>query len=67
MTTTPWRKALASGGNGGSCMEVRGQDKNIQIRDTKDGGRGPILTFTPAEFAAWVDGCRNGEFDDLIA
>jgi hypothetical protein len=38
----------------------------IEIRDTKDQGAGPALRFTEAEFAAWLDGAKNGEFDHLI-
>ncbi len=37
----------------------------IEVRDTKD-RKGPVLRFTPAEFAAWLDGAKNGEFDHLL-
>jgi NAD-dependent dihydropyrimidine dehydrogenase PreA subunit len=66
MTTTPWIKARKSGGNGGSCVEMRRHDNAIEIRDTKNNGAGPVLTFTPAEFDAWLDGARRGEFDHLL-
>jgi hypothetical protein len=36
----------------------------VEVRDTKD-REGPVLRFTAAEFAAWLDGARNGEFDHL--
>jgi hypothetical protein len=34
-------------------------------RDSKDRS-GPVLRFTEAEFAAWLDGAKKGEFDHLI-
>ena len=63
---TPWVKASASGGNGGDCVELRRHDGFIEVRDTKDNCTGPILRFTEAEFAAFLDGTRNGEFDHLL-
>ena len=66
MTTTQWIKAAASGGNGGSCVEARRHNDMIEVRDTKDAGEGPILRFTSAEFAAFLDGARNREFDQLL-
>jgi hypothetical protein len=59
-----WTKAKASGGNGGSCVEVmRRPDNHVLVRDTKDHGEGPVLTFTPDEWLAFLDGASNGEFN----
>jgi hypothetical protein len=59
-----WRKAARSG-NVGACVEVAHLDADtIGVRDSKDPG-GPVLRFTRAEFAAFVDGARNGEFDKI--
>jgi hypothetical protein len=33
------------------------------VRDTKDGGHGPVHRYTAAEWRAFVAGVRNGEFD----
>jgi hypothetical protein len=45
-------------------VEVRElADGSRQVRDTKDHGQGPILTFTRAEWEAFLNGCRGGEFD----
>jgi hypothetical protein len=63
-TDTPWIKASRSGGTG-DCVEMRGHDGAVQIRDTKAHGEGPILGFTKSEFAAWLDGAKSGEFDHL--
>ena len=65
--TTPWIKASRSAGNGGSCVEMRRHQGMIEIRDTKANGLGPILRFTAAEFDAFLDGARAGEFDHLLA
>ncbi|WP_327048120.1 DUF397 domain-containing protein [Microbispora sp. NBC_01189] len=34
----------------------------IAVRDSKD-PEGPALLFTPAEWAAFLDGVRAGEFE----
>jgi hypothetical protein len=62
--TTPWIKASASDSSG-QCAELRRHDGMIEVRDSKDPG-GPVLRFTPAELAAWLDGVRRGEFDHLV-
>jgi hypothetical protein len=58
-----WRKSTRSDNNGGACVEVAVTADAIGVRDTKDAGRGPILTFTRAEWAAFVGGAKAGEFD----
>jgi hypothetical protein len=62
---TPWIKASRSGG-GSQCVELRTRTGGIEVRDSKAGDSGPILRFTPAEFAAFLDGARKGEFDHLL-
>jgi Domain of unknown function (DUF397) len=62
--TTPWIKARASNGSG-ACVEMRTHDGMIEVRDSKQHGTGPTLNFTSAEWAAWLDGAKNGEFDHL--
>jgi hypothetical protein len=59
-----WIKASMSGDQG-SCVEQRSHDGMIDVRDTKDRS-GPVLRFTHAEYAAWLDGARRGEFDHLL-
>ncbi|WP_232660914.1 DUF397 domain-containing protein [Pseudonocardia sp. TRM90224] len=48
--------------NLGNCVEV-GQlpDGSFAVRDTKD--RSATLTFSVDEWAAFVAGVKNGEFD----
>jgi hypothetical protein len=62
-TDTRWFKSTRSGSNGGQCVEVRRHDGKIQVRDSKANGAGPILTFTRDEWAAFLGGARQGEFD----
>jgi hypothetical protein len=62
-TSLIWRKAKASDSNG-SCLEVAAHpDGGRCVRDSKNRGGGPILHFTAAEWTAFLDGARNGEFD----
>ena len=63
--TTPWCKASASA-QGNNCVELRRHAGMVEVRDTKNGGTGPVLRFTGAEFAAWLDGVGKGEFDHLL-
>jgi hypothetical protein len=52
----------STGGDG--RVELRRTDEGIDVRDSKDPD-GPVLHYTPAEFAAWLDGAKKGEFDHL--
>jgi hypothetical protein len=40
-----WRKSSFSGSNGGDCVEAADFEHGIKVRDTKDNGLGPVLTF----------------------
>lgn len=56
-----WFKSSFSGPNG--CVEIAETAERVWVRDTKAGGRGPVLTFTRAEWTAFLAGVRAGEFD----
>jgi hypothetical protein len=59
-----WRKAAASNGTG-ACVELASGDSGaVHVRDSKD-PRGAVLTFTRREIAAFLNGAKGGEFDDL--
>ncbi|MER7362187.1 DUF397 domain-containing protein [Nonomuraea wenchangensis] len=63
LASAAWRKATASGGTGGDCVEVAPLDGGrVAVRDSKDRS-GPALVFTASEWAAFKDGISKGEFD----
>jgi hypothetical protein len=55
-----WRKSTRSGVN--NCVEVAFLDGRVAVRDSKD-KRGPVLTFTTAEWRAFLDRVRKGAFE----
>ena len=48
-----WFKSSYSGDEGGECVEVAASPAAIHVRDSKD-QQGPQLSFSPAEWAAFV-------------
>lgn len=62
MLTNDWNKSTRSGA-AGHCVEVRKDGEAIQMRDSKDKGAGPVLSFTTDEWNAFVGGAQDGEFD----
>jgi hypothetical protein len=60
-----WMKSSRSGGNGGNCVEVATNLPGVvAVRDSKNRS-GPVLSFTPAEWRAFLGGVKDGEFDQL--
>ena len=58
-----WKKSSRSNGSGGNnCVEVAQLDDVIAVRDSKN-PTGPALIFTKPEWAAFVGGVHDGEFD----
>lgn len=66
MRINQWHKAEASNG-GTNCVEVMQTEDGFLVRDTKDAGTGPVLSFTHAEWEAFLSGVSNGEFDTAEA
>jgi hypothetical protein len=58
-----WR--VARNCNGGNCIRVAPIAEMIVIGDSKNPD-GPLLSYSHAEWAAFVEGVRQGDFDDLI-
>lgn len=57
-----WRKSSRSGPYTDNCVEVAFVDGGIAVRDSKN-PEGAVLLFTEAEWDAFVDGAKDGEFD----
>lgn len=57
-----WFKSSYSA-NAGNCVEVAQLADGVAVRDTKHGDNSPVLLFTPAEWAAFINGAKDGEFD----
>lgn len=62
LTGAEWRKSARSGPNCDNCVEVAFANGAIAVRDSKSPA-GPVLIFTPDEWAAFVGGAKDGEFD----
>ena len=56
--TDDWRKSSFSAYNG-NCAEVRIVNGMVQVRDSKNRS-GPVLSFTPAEWASFLAASRQG-------
>lgn len=61
-----WGKSRRSNPSG-NCVEVAKLpgDAGIAVRNSRDPG-GPALIYTNGEMAAFIQGARDGDFDDLI-
>ncbi|MEA3530339.1 MULTISPECIES: DUF397 domain-containing protein [Nocardia] len=57
-----WRKSSFT--NPETCVEVAAVPEGVLVRNSNAPQAG-TLEFTRAEFAAWLEGCKAGEFDDL--
>ncbi len=63
LTGARWRTSTRSSTNGGNCVEVADNLPGVvAVRDSKNRS-GPALMFTPAEWTAFVDSTKDGEFD----
>ena len=60
MAGVAWRKSSYCANS--SCVEVALLDGQIAMRDSKD-RHGTVLLFSQAEWTAFLEAARNGEFD----
>jgi hypothetical protein len=64
MDELAWRISSFSGDQG-SCVELAPTpDGRVAVRNSNDRGAGTVY-FTRREMAAWLQGAKAGEFDDL--
>ncbi|TQK52660.1 uncharacterized protein DUF397 [Streptomyces sp. SLBN-118] len=52
-----WRKSSYSGSEGGACVEIATHPAAVHVRDSKNPD-GPMLTLTPATWAAFTTTLR---------
>jgi len=58
-----WR--VSSYTDNATCVEIAATpDGGVLIRNSNNRAAGH-MAFTRAEFSAWLQGCKAGEFDDL--
>jgi len=58
-----WCKSRRSGPQGGNCVEIAQlADGQVAIRNSRHPA-GPALVFSPGEWAAFVGGAKDGDFD----
>lgn len=63
LSNLSWR--VARNCNGGNCIRVAPRADMIVIGDSKNPD-GPMLSYSRSEWVAFVEGIRQGDFDDLI-
>jgi predicted secreted Zn-dependent protease len=59
-----WRVARLC--NGGACVRVAQSGDLVLVGDSKNPD-GPVLAYSRHEWRAFVEGVRQGDFDDIIA
>jgi predicted secreted Zn-dependent protease len=57
-----WRVARKC--DGGACVRVAARDDEIVIGSSKHLD-GPVIAYSREEWAAFVEGIRQGDFDDM--
>lgn len=58
---SPWRIATMSGDS--NCVQVRWDNAMIVVENSRF-PNGPFLSYTKDEWAPFLDGAKQGEFDD---
>lgn len=56
-----WIKGSRSTASGNNCVEVNSGDVRVFVRNSKH--RRDAVSFTPAEWTAFIESAKLGEFD----
>ncbi|MGW1468277.1 DUF397 domain-containing protein [Streptomyces sp. NPDC002308] len=60
-----WRKSSkSSNAESADCLELAAVDGEVLLRESDDPG--VVLHTTPARIRAFLEGAKDGEFDDLV-
>jgi hypothetical protein len=60
-----WRKSRRSNPSG-NCVEMTElADGGVAVRNSRHPA-GPALLYTPAEITAFIQGAKDGDFDDFM-
>lgn len=59
----PWRVARHC--EAGTCVQVAQKGDVVLIGDSKDPD-GPVLAYSRAEWRAFTEGIKQGDFDDFL-
>lgn len=57
-----WRKSTRSNNNS-ACVEVRLWSGQVQVRDSKHHGTGPILSFPPTTWTAFITATHTDQLN----
>ncbi len=57
-----WQRSNRTPGQSDNCVEVAFVGEAVAVRDSRQ-PEGPVLLFTQAEWDAFVEGAKDGEFD----
>jgi hypothetical protein len=57
---TGWRKSSYSNSSG-NCVEAASADRIVAVRDTKQGGCGPLLGFTGSAWRRFLAEAKSGK------
>jgi hypothetical protein len=60
LSNSEWRRSSRCAAD--SCVEVALAGDHVALRDSKD-RNGPVLEFESSEWAEFVAGAHNGDFD----
>jgi hypothetical protein len=60
-----WRKSGRSSAQGNCVETAKLSGEEIAIRNSRH-PRGPALVFSKAEICAFLEGVKDGDFDDLL-